>query len=45
MNYETKEQFDGEETVEIEQTELENVATAMQVRSGIQAGRGIQPCL
>jgi hypothetical protein len=43
MNYETKDQLDQNVAVEIEETELETIATAMQVRSGIRAG--LAPCL
>lgn len=44
MNHEQK-QFDGDVAVDLEEAELEIVATTLQVRSGIQAGRGLQPCL
>ena len=43
MNYETKEQVDLNVPVEIEETEVENLAAALQVRSGVRAG--LQPCL
>ena len=45
MNYETNEQLEANLAAELEETELETIATALQVRGGIQAGRGVQPCL
>ena len=45
MNHETTQQLDASFAVETTETELEIIAKAMQVRSGIQAGRGIQPCI
>ncbi len=33
------------EDAEIDVVELENIATALPVRSGLQAGRGLIPCL
>jgi hypothetical protein len=42
MNHEANEQVDQETTVEIE---LETIAAAIQIQSGIRAGRSIQPCL
>jgi hypothetical protein len=43
MNYETKEQIESTLPVELEEAELENIAVALQVRSGVRAG--LQPCL
>ena len=42
MNNETKTEFDRK-AIEIEQTELETVADALRVRSGLLAG--LSPCL
>jgi hypothetical protein len=47
MNNQSKPEFDPNAVVEIEETELEAIAEALRVRSGLQAGvkRGLQPCL
>jgi hypothetical protein len=45
MKPEMKEQLDRSGPIETEAAELEMIATAMQVRSGIRAGRDIQPCI
>jgi hypothetical protein len=43
MNYETKERNHADAAVEIETTELETIAAARQVQSGVRAG--LSPCL
>ena len=43
MNHEPKEQFDANLAGEIEETELETIAIALQVQTGIWAG--LSPCL
>ena len=43
MNHETNEQLEANLAVELEETELETIAAALQVRSGIRAG--LLPCL
>jgi hypothetical protein len=45
MNTETNDQLEADLAVEREEAELETIATALQVRSGIPAGRGLQPCI
>ena len=44
MNYET-EKLDPQVAVQLEDAELETIATAMQVQTGVRAGRSIQPCI
>ena len=44
MKGETNEQLDRNIAAEIDETELETVATLMKVRTGIQAGQ-LQPCI
>ena len=43
MNHETKEQLDPQVRIEVDETELEAIAAALQVQSGLRAG--IIPCL
>lgn len=45
MNTETNDQLEADLAVELEETELETIATALQVRSEIRAGRSLQPCI
>ena len=46
MNDETKTNIEIEGAAEIERTELESIADALRVRSGVTAGaRTIQPCI
>jgi hypothetical protein len=47
MDNEVKPEFDPNAVAEIEQTELETIADALRMRSGLQAGSKcpIQPCL
>jgi len=46
MNHETKTNIEIEAAAEIEGTELESIADALRVRSGVTAGaRTIQPCI
>ena len=44
MIYETQ-PIDPQAAVELEDGELETIATAVQVQTGIRAGRRIQPCI
>jgi hypothetical protein len=44
MSNETQ-KVDANITVEIEEAELEAITDAIQVQTGIRAGRSIQPCL
>ena len=43
MNNETKTGFDPNAAIEIEDTELETIAAALRVRSGLRAG--LLPCV
>ena len=46
MNEETRNNIELEATAEIDGTELEAIADALRVRSGVTAGaRTLQPCL
>jgi hypothetical protein len=47
MNNEAKIELDPNAVAENEETELETIADALRVRSGLQAGakRGLEPCL
>jgi hypothetical protein len=45
MNNEPNNTLDRNAAIEIEQTELETIAATLQVRSGLRAGRAIQPCI
>jgi hypothetical protein len=43
MNHETKERNHADAAVEVEAAELETIAAALQVQSGVRAG--LSPCL
>ena len=45
MTHELQDRFEANIADEIEARELETIATAVQVQTGIRAGRSIQPCL
>jgi|KBSMisStandDraft_5_1062788.scaffolds.fasta_scaffold2476078_1 hypothetical protein len=38
-------QLDRNEQVDIEEADLEEIAATLPVRSGLRAGRNIQPCI
>ena len=47
MNGKIEKEYDHVAIVELDRAQLESIATALRVHSGLQAGRGseIQPCL
>ena len=45
MNHELNDQLDPAANVEIEETEMDSIANALQVRTGVRAGLKIQPCI